>query len=166
MAFAEWSWIAFPEPEHRFDSMPGLHRVRYAATTVVGAARERYRDTGGWVPSTHAEHHWTELTGDLALLDLRSNEALDALGIDARISTGYEPHVRETCWRLTDRAHLWWGDEIHGFAYTSRTTPETSTNVAVFAQAPLVGTSTPFAECTEVLERLVVTGGIQVDFAL
>jgi len=61
--------------------------------------------------------------------------------------------------------HSWWGDDIDGFAYTSRTTPETSTNVAFFAEAPLAGTSTALAECTGVLERLVLTGGIQVDFA-
>lgn len=162
--FTEWSWAAFPDPQYRFDSIAGLHRVRYAASTEAGAARERYRDTGGWIPATHADHHWTELTGKLAVLDLRSNEALDALGIDARISTGYEAHVRATCSRLTDRANAWWGGDIHGIAYTSRTTPETSANVAFFAQAPLVGTSTALAECTDVLERLILTGGMQVDF--
>ncbi len=162
--FAEWSWAAFPDPRHRLDSIAGLHRVRYAASTEAGAARERYRDSGGWVPATHADHHWTELTGELALLDLRSDDALDALGVDARISTGYEDHVQATCRLLTDRTHGWWGNEIHGFAYTSRTTPETSTNVAFFAQAPLIGTSTALAECTEVLERLILTGAIQVDF--
>jgi hypothetical protein len=162
--FASWSWAAFPGPRYRFDSIAGLHRVRYAASTEAGAARERYRDMGGWVPAGHADHYWTELTGELALLDLRRNEILDALGIDARISTGYEDHVRATCRLLTDRAHDWWGDEVHGFAYASRTTPETSTNVALFARAPLVGTSTPLADCTEVLEHLILTGGIQVDF--
>ncbi len=162
--FTEWSWAAFLDPKYRFDSVAGLHRVRYAASTEAGAFRERYRDTGGWVPATHGDHYWTELTGELALLDLRSNETLDALDIDARISTGHEDHVQAACSLLTDRANIWWGDDIHGFACTSRTTPETSTNVALFAQAPLVGTWTSLAECTEVLERLVLTGGIQVDF--
>jgi len=97
--FTEWSWAAFADPQCRFDSITGSHRVRYAASTETGAARERDRDTGGWVPASHADHYWIELTGELDLLDLRSNE-----GIDARISTGYENHVRATCHLLTDRA--------------------------------------------------------------
>jgi len=54
--FTEWSWAAFADPQYRFDSITGSHRVRYAASTETGAARERDRDTGGWVPASHADH--------------------------------------------------------------------------------------------------------------
>lgn len=163
-AAEQWSWDAYPAPSYRFDSHSGLFRVRYAATTVAGAAREVYLDTGKLIPADAATKHWCELEGELSVLDLRDEDTLDALGFDARISTSYEDHVQAACRALTDRVHDWWGTDVHGIAYSSRTTPTTSTNLAFFEQAPLTGTSRELRECGEVLEDLVLRGGFQVDF--
>jgi hypothetical protein len=138
--------------------------VRYAATTPHGASRERYRDTGNRIPSDHADQQWTELSGELALLDLRADSTLDALGFDARICTAYEDHVIAACHQLTDSVLAWWGPDIHGLVYTSRTTPEGSANVAFFEQAPLTGASSTLSERSDVLEEFIVIGGLQVAF--
>lgn len=56
------------------------------------------------------------------------------------------------------------GGHIEGLAYRSRTTPETSTNLAFLEHAPLAGTSAPLAGCTELLDRLVLARGFTIDF--
>jgi hypothetical protein len=145
-------------PRHRFDSAAGLHRVRYAATTAHGAARERYRDTGMLVPSDHAEHHIAALSGELTVLDLRREAVLDALTLDDRISTAREPTVWESAQELTDRAARWWGPDVHALVYRPRTTPETSANVALYRHASLDCTSAPFHACTDLLDELRLRG--------
>lgn len=100
---ATWNWEPSPKPRYRFDSAGGLWRVRYAARSEEGAARERYRDTGSMIPADHANR--------------------------------------------------------------SRTTPETSPNLAFFAHAPLTGTSVPLRTRSDLLDRLVLRRGFTVDFA-
>lgn len=157
-AFAGWGWETHPGPRHRFDSFTGAHRVRYASTTPLGAARERYRDTGKVVPADHAQHQWTRLTGEVALRDLRRDRVLDALGLDARICTAYEAHVRHACWVLSDQVREWWGDDVNGIAYTSRTTPERSTNVALFPSATLEGSSQALTDSPDLITTLTLNG--------
>jgi len=138
--------------------------VRYAAATAVGAARERYRDTGGLIPADHAGHHLVDLTGALTVLDLRREEVLDALGLDDRVSTSREPDVWHLCQGLTDLAVASWGDRLAGIVYRSRTTPETSANIAFVAAAGLQGRSRELRRCTALLAELEALHGFTVDF--
>ena len=57
----QWSWAGFPEPRYRFDPRNGSFRTRYASTRFYGAARERYLDTGRYIPAHHAEHRVVSL---------------------------------------------------------------------------------------------------------
>lgn len=159
-----WSWEPFQEPRHRFDSAAGLVRVRYASTTRVGAARERYRDTDSFVPADHASHHLVTLTGRVRVLDLRREATLDALGLDDQISTSRAADWWDAAHRLTDAAVGWWGDRVHGFLYRSRTTPERSTNLVFLSNAPLEATSVPLGGAADYLDELVVAAGFTVDF--
>lgn len=154
----EWDWTPFAVPRYRFDSADGRQRVRYAATTAHGAARERYRDTGLLIPSDHAEHHIATLSGELTVLDLRREVVLDALALDDRISTGREPTVWESAQELSDRAAGWWGADVHAVVYRPRTTPETAGNVALYRHAPLDCTSVPLHACTDLLDELRLRG--------
>lgn len=159
-----WNWVPHPEPRYRFDSAAGLWRVRHAARTDEGAARERYRDSGSLIPADHATHSLVTLTGRVRVLDLRQERVLDDLRLDDQISTS-----RSDPWwdahRLTDAVCAWWGEHVHGIVYRPRTTPESSTNLAFFAHAPLAGTSMPLGTHSNLLDRLVLTRGFTVDFA-
>jgi hypothetical protein len=99
------------------------------------------------------------------LLDLRNEDMLDSLHLDDQISTSRADPWFDAAHRLTDAARGWWGDRIEGIAYRSRTTPETSTNLAFFEHAPLDGTSVLLTECGELLDRLIVGRGFAVEFA-
>ncbi len=160
-----WRWAPFAEPKYRFDSATGACRVRYAARSDEGAARERYRDSGSFISADHAGHHLATLTGRVRVVDLRNEDVLDALELDDQISTSRANPRFDAAHRLTDAARGWRGARIEGLAYRSRTTPETSTNLAFFEHAPLAGTSVALAECGEFLDRLVVGRGFAVDFA-
>lgn len=153
-----WDWTPFATPRHRFDSAAGQHRVRYAATAANGAARERYRDTGLFIPSDHAEHHVATLSGELIVLDLRRETVLDALAVDDRISTGREQAVWASAQHLTDRASEWLGADMHALMYRPRTTPETSANVAFYRHAQLTCTSAALHTCADLLDELKLRG--------
>ena len=58
---ADWAWTGFPVPRYRFDPASGAFRVRYAGGSPAGAARERYRDSGLYIPDDHATHHLVRL---------------------------------------------------------------------------------------------------------
>ena len=139
--------------------------MRYAARSDEGAARERYRDSGSLIPADHATHSLVTLTGRVRVLDLRQERVLDALLLDDQISTSRSDPWWDAAHRLTDAAHQWWGGHVQGIVYRSRTTPETSTNLAFFAHAPLAGTSVPLETRADLLDRLVLTRGFTVDFA-
>ena len=138
--------------------------MRYAARSDEGAARERYRDSGSFIPADHASHHLVTLSGRVRVLDLRNERVLDALGLDDQISTSRADPWFNAAHHLTDAVRGWWGDHIEGIAYRFRTTPETSTNLAFFEHAPLEATSVPLAQCTELLDRLVVARAFTVDW--
>jgi hypothetical protein len=145
-------------PRYRFDSAAGLRRVRYAAAAAHGAARERYWDTGLFIPSDHAEHHVATLSGQLTVLDLRREVVLDALAVDDRISTSREQTVWESAQELTDRTARWWGADLHALVYRPRTSPETSVNVAFYHHARLDCTSAPLHACADLLDELKLRG--------
>jgi hypothetical protein len=162
--YSRWSWEPHAVPRFRFDSAAGAVRVRYAATAPHGAARERYRDTGSYIPPDHAGHYLVTLTGELRVVDLRREGTLDALELDDRSSTGHEREIWEAAHGLNDLVRQWWGDAVHGVAYRPRTTPETSTNVAFFRHAPLRGRSIRLDRARRLTDELVVGYGFTIDF--
>ena len=161
----EWSWDGFPEPRHRFDPADGTFRTRYASTRFYGAARERYLDTGRYVPAGHADHHVVELTATrpFRVLDLRNEAKLDLLGLDDRISTSHEPAVWSAAHLLAERARRWW-DRIDGIAYRARTTPSSTSNIAFWSIDGCTATSRPLRECVEELDDLVLRRDFTLDF--
>lgn len=165
----DWTWDGFPEPRYRFDAASGAFRTRYAATDLVGAFRERYRLSGLLIPADHAGHRLVQLTAarHLRVLDLRTDRNLDALGVDDQISTGQHPAVWSTCQHLADAVLRWWpepDEPLDGIVYRSRTTPETSANVAFFAAEAFAVESSPLAQRTDVLADLVLRHGFTVGF--
>jgi len=116
------------------------------------------------IPADHAEHSLVTLTGRIRVLDLRQEPVLDALHLDDQISTSRSDPWWDAAHHLTDSVRDWWGERVEGIVYRSRTTPETSPNLAFFAHAPLVGTSVPLVTRPDLLDRLVLTRGFTVDF--
>jgi hypothetical protein len=164
---AEWTWDGFPTPRFRFDPESGSFRTRYAASTLIGAFRERYGSTGLVIPGDHASHHLIRLIAarNLRVLDLRTEANLDVLGIDDQISTGQHPDVWDTCHRLADAVRRWWND-LDAIVYRPRTTPETSANFAFFALDAFTAESWRLAERTDVLTDLVLHHGFTVSWEL
>ncbi len=160
-----WTWEGFSEPRHRFDPADGAFRTRYASTRFYGAARERYLDTGRYVPAAHADHQVVELvaTRPFRVLDLRNEAKLDLLGLDDRISTSWEPHVWATAQLLAQRARGWW-DRIDGIAYRARTTPSSTSNIAFWTVEGCTTTSRPLRDCAEELDDLVLRRDFTIDF--
>jgi RES domain len=167
---ADWRWTGFPVPRNRFDPASGSFRVRYAATTVPGAARERYAATGRYIPTDHGTHQLVRLEADRPLLvvDLKTESNLDALGLDDRISTSRDPETAATGHRLCDALRAWWPDGdaggLDGILYRSRTTPETSSNLAFFALGGFRVTSRRLSLCVTELDDLVLRHGFTIGF--
>jgi hypothetical protein len=124
---------------------------------VVGAARERYRDSGLFIPADHTDHHLVELVAAryLRVLDLRRDQNLDVLEIDDQISTGQHQQVWTTCHRLADAVLRWWAD-LDAIIYRSRTTPSSSANVAFFSADAFQIRSWPLGQRLDVLTDLVL----------
>ena len=160
-----WSWGGFPEPRHRFDPADGAFRTRYASTRFYGAARERYLDTGRYIPAAHADHHVVELvaTRSFRVLDLRNEAKLDLLGLDDRISTSHEPTVWDVAHQLAERTRQWW-DRVDGIAYRARTTPSSTSNIAFWSTDGCTTTARPLRTCIEELDDLVLRRDFTVDF--
>ena len=161
-----WTWTGFPAPRHRFDPADGSFRTRYASTRFYGAARERYLDTGRYIPASHADHHVVELvtTRSFRCLDLRREPTLDLLGFDDRISTSHEPALWAAGQLLAQRAQGWAG-AIDGILYRARTTPSSTTNVAFWAADAFTASSRLLRDCEEELDELVLRRDFTVDFA-
>jgi hypothetical protein len=161
-----WTWDGFSQPVHRFDPSSGSFRVRYAGASLHGAARERYLDTGRFIPADHASHRLVRLTctRPLRVLDVRTEANLDALDVDDRINTSHDPVVWDACHRLADAVRGWWGD-LDGIVYRSRTTPETSANLAFFSLDGLRATSWVLSTRTAALDELVLAHEFTVGFA-
>jgi hypothetical protein len=161
-----WEWSAFPKPRFRFDPADGTFRTRYGASSVVGAARERYYDTGRLIPADHAEHRLVRLTASrpLSVLDLRTERNLTELVIDDRISTGHEPQVWAACQELVVAARGWWA-QLDAILYRPRTTPQSSVNMVFFATDCFTMTSRRLQDCRDVLDELVLLHQFTIGFA-
>jgi hypothetical protein len=162
---AKWDWSGFPQPRNRFDPASGSFRTRYAAATLHGAARERYSGTGRYIPVDHAGEHLVHIVAKrtLKILDLRTEANLDALGVDDRINTSREDKVIEACHGLADCCRGWWS-ELDGVVYRSRTTPESSANLAFFSSEPFEVTSRRLDSCAAELDDLVLRHEFTVGF--
>ncbi len=160
-----WTWEGFPTPRHRFDPADGSFRTRYASTRFYGAARERYLDTGRYIPASHAHHHVVriEATRPFRVLDLRNEQKLDRLGLDDRISTAHEPRIWEAAHLLAQRARGWWA-RIDGIVYRARTTPSSTSNVALWSLDGCRTTSRLLVECADELDDLVLRRDFTIDF--
>ena len=81
-----WTWVGHPEQRHRFDPASGAFRTRDAGQSFHGVARERYLDTGLFIPADHDEHWVVRLTTArrFSVLDLRTEANLAALAVDDR----------------------------------------------------------------------------------
>lgn len=134
---AAWSWAPFPEPLQRFDSYRGLFRTRYAARTARGALREAFDSRGRVLVPADLRRTLVTLEGTARVLDLRREQVLDALGLDDRVSTARDPATWDRCHELVDRVRGHYGGRCDGILYRSRTTPESSVNLAFFAKHPL-----------------------------
>jgi hypothetical protein len=134
--------------------------------TPSGAARERYLATGRYIPPDHASNQLVrlELTRSARVLDLRTEANLDALGVDDRISTSREVDVLRACHRLSAAARMWWPD-LDGLLYRSRTTPETSANLAFFSLVAMGAAGHPLRSCVAELDELVLLHGFTVGFS-
>lgn len=154
---AAWTWEGFPDPRYRFDPASGTFRTRYAAGTLLGAFRERYRPTGLLIPADHATHNLIRLVAarHLRVLDLRTEHNLDVLRIDDQISTGQRAEVWSTCHRLADAARRWW-TELDAIVYRSRTTPTMSANFAFFAADAFAVESWVLGDRADILTDLVL----------
>lgn len=161
----QWDWGGFDVARHRFDPHAGTFRTRYAATSIAGAFRERYADTGLFVPADHADHFLVHLstTRPFQILDLRTEANLFALGIDDRISTGHERDIWDACHHLVDAIRRWWPD-LDGIVYRSRTTPESSANLAFWSTNGLDAHDRILRTCGTELDDLVLRHHLTVDF--
>lgn len=160
-----WEWEGFSSPRHRFDPADGSFRTRYASTRFHGAARERYLDTGRYIPASHAHHHVVRIEAmrPFRVLDLRNERKLDLLGLDDRISTSHEPKVWDTAQLLAQRARGWW-DHIDGIVYRARTTPSSTSNLAIWSIAGCRTASRPLVDCGDDLDDLVLRRDFTIDF--
>ena len=159
-----WTWTGFPAPKHRFDPTSGAFRSRYAATSLPGAARERYHDTGRFIEAGHADHFLVALTctRPFRYVDLRNDRVLDLLGLDDRVSTSHEPDIWTACHDLADLVRGWW-ERVDGIVYRSRTTPQSSSNVAFWSTDGLDIVAQRLVDCTTVLDDLIIHHGFTVD---
>ena len=130
-----------------------------------GVARERYLDTGRFIPGDHRLHRLIRLTTQrsVSVLDMRSEATLEALGLDDRINTSHDPAVWDACHHLVDAARSWWSD-LDGIMYRSRTTPASSANVAFFSLDGFHATSRALHRCTTELDDLVLRHQFTIGF--
>jgi hypothetical protein len=141
-----------------------MFRVRYAGDSQRVTMRERFDAEGRIVSEDALDLGLVQLTGRLRVVDLRTDRALDALGLDDQINTARAPGVWTGCQQLTDLIHNWYGQRCHGIVYRSRTTPQRSANLAFFEHAPLTATSLGrLGEQTSLLATAVVSDGFIVD---
>ena len=103
-------------------------------------------------------------TRPFRVLDLRNEQKLDLLGLDDRISTSHEPKVWEAAHLLAQRAHGWW-DRIDGIVYRARTTPSSTSNLAIWSiDGCTDDVAAGCSDCTEELDDLVLRRDFTIDF--
>lgn len=160
---ATWRWDPFPTPRFRLDSASGRVRVRYAAMTARGAARERF-DPDRHIGVGARNAFLIELAGTLRVIDLRREKMLDILGLDDRINTARDRATWGACQVLGDRLRDWLPD-LDAVIYRSRTTPETSANIAWHRPGALaVVRENRLRQNRDLLDRLVIADGFTIGF--
>lgn len=159
-----WTWDGFAAARHRFDPSTGRFRVRYAASTPVAAARERFPDRT--ITAADGYLHLVTLTAHPSALHLTRQVNLDALGLDDRISTGRldtpgptgDPLVA-TCQQLADLAYDWWQGEPPPIVYRTRSVPR-ARSLAFSSNIPWDQTdSAPLRNATALLAQLALHHG-------
>jgi len=159
-----WSWSPHSAPRSRFDPAGGGHRVRYAAGTLRGAIRERFHDDRRWITAAGLEARVVEVRGRVRVLDLRQERVLDALRVDDEINVGRSHRVLRCSQHLATLLPQWFETRCDGVVYRSRTTPETSVNLAFFSWAPLTAIDIgALADQQALLANLVADDGFRVD---
>jgi hypothetical protein len=122
----------YPSPRHRFDAAGGRYAAIYTNDDKVGTLGEVYVDRGRRLGRQEGKRHLVRITATsaLRLVDLRSDETLSALDLDARISTGED---YEACqkWALALYEAL---PDIAGLRYAPRKAGEGCSNVVLFAE--------------------------------
>jgi hypothetical protein len=112
--------------------------------------------------------HWVvELTLSGGVLDLRTDDTLDVLGLDDQISTSREPRVWATAQALGDvvwRGYAARQRPVPAIVYRSRTTPQHNSNVALFAHsmAEVIRTA-QLRDLSGLLEAAITADGFSVE---
>ena len=112
--------------------------------------------------------HWVvELTVGGSVLDLRTDDTLDVLGLDDQISTSREPRVWATAQSLGD---LVWGAytarqrPVPAMVYRSRTTPQHNSNLALLGDSVASAVSTArLRDLPGLLEAAITADGFSVE---
>lgn len=161
-----WDWSPFARPRWRFDSASGRYRVRYAGSSMRGMLREAF-DPERRITAA-ALDRWVvglRLTGPV--LDLRTDDTLDALRCDDQVSTSRAPQVWAVAQALGDL--VWDAFEARGrpappIVYRSRTTPQHNANVAFFAHSVAeVTSSARLRDLPGLLDVAIRADGFTVD---
>jgi hypothetical protein len=122
---------AYPSPLYRFDAPAGEYAVIYANDSEVGVFAEVYVDRGRRLGMEDARRHLVRIVPErpLQFVDLRADDTLAALGLDARISVGDDYEVCQE-WALAFYER--WS-EVSGICYAARNAGLATRNVALFA---------------------------------
>ncbi len=118
------------------------------------------------IGSSSLQRWVVQLTVSGSVLDLRTDDTLDAFGLDDQISTSRDPLVWASAQQLGD---LLWQRHAHrerkpSITYRSRTTPQHNANLALFAgTARSVVSVTRLGDCLPLLEAAILADGFTVE---
>lgn len=101
-----------------------------------------------------------------SVLDLRTDDTLDVLGLDDQINASREPSVWATAQALGD---LFW--EAHhrprrpppSIVYRSRTTPQHNSNIALFEHSASIVSANRLRDMPGLLEAAITADGFSID---
>lgn len=140
--------------------------MRYAATSARGMLRETF-DPDRFISAAALDHWVVALTVTGGLVDLRTDDTLDALGLDDQINTSREPRVWQTAQQLGD---LLWEEYARrrrpapALVYRSRTTPQHNANLAFFQHSVAsVVSVTRLRDLPALLEAAITADGFTVE---
>ncbi len=149
------SYRRYPTARHRFDAPGGQYAAVYANDSRVGVFGEVYVNRGRRLGKSDAERHLLELTPKrpLPLVDLRADETLAALDLDARIGVGDD---YEACqeWVLAFHQSL---PETRGICYAARAGGIKTRNVLLYPERCSEDLSSRDIGRLKDLERIVLT---------
>ncbi len=149
------SYRRYPTARHRFDAPGGQYAAVYANDSKVGVFSEVYVNRRRRLGRSDADRHLLELTPKrpLPLVDLRDDETLSALDLDARIGVGDD---YEACqeWALAIHEGL---PETCGICYAARAGGIKTTNVLLYPERCSEDLSPKDLGRLGELERIVLT---------